>query len=32
MPLNLSNEQCLLWVKDPSISPLNKKKKFLQKI
>ena len=21
MPLRLDNEQCLLWIKDPSISP-----------
>jgi len=26
MPLNLSDEQCLLWIKDPTISPLVNKK------
>lgn len=36
MPLNLSDEQCLLWIKDPTISPLvniktNKRRKIFDK-
>ena len=36
MPLNISDEQCLLWIKDPSISPLvniktNKRREIFDK-